>query len=894
MAVPSPLTTKLYMPPPRANLISRPRLLRRLDEALQPGKRLLLVSAPAGYGKTTLVASWLSSTALPSAWLSLDESDNDPIRFLQGLTTALRRIVPTLHVDGVDLQALPGMPAPAGPVMSLLVNELAEQAAPFVLVLDDFHAIHAQPVLEMLAFLLEHTPAPMHLALLSRTDPPLPLARLRARDQLVELRAGQLRFTPDEVALFMNGAMGLSLSSGDVVAMEARTEGWIAGLQLAALSMRDCEDVHAFVSAFTGSHHYVMDYLVEEVLRLQPERVRSFLLQTSILDRLCGPLCDAVVEAGQVPVDGQAMLETLEGMNLFLIPLDGERRWYRYHHLFADVLNRHLEHRFPDRLSDLHRRAAQWHEHSEQIPEAIHHALLARDGGRSARLVEGNGCQLLMAGEVITLRKWIEAVEPYSRNRPWLDILKAWALTLTGHLDGVEQLLGAAERALSSLEPVAEVRIGLGSLAAARAHHANIQGDTRRAAGFARQALDCLPDDIPFSISIRSLATTILGDASWMNGALHEAGCAYREAVSMGQAAGNVHLVIMANSHLAGIQIEQGELHQAAGILSGTLSMAERPDGQQSPLAGQVYFWLSRVAYEWNQLGPAAQHLRRSLELSRRGGNTELQATGAAMLARLEHAQGHSEQAHEAMRTAERLAAEFPLQPRQAIRLRSALARLWMAYGHLEPASHLVQTSGLSPCDEIPYLREPEYVILLRLLLAQGNHDAAQSLSRRLLHQAEGAQRTGQVIELLVLQALALQGKQEGAGARAALERALMLAQPEGFMRVFLDEGKAVARLLHQARARQPGNAFVAGLLAALGAPGRPRPPAQPFVEPLSVRELEVLVQVAAGCSNQDIANLFVISVATVKRHISNIYGKLGVTSRTQAVSLGRELGLIE
>jgi len=899
--MPAPLlTTKLHIPLPRPTLVPRPRLIEKLDAGLHAACKLILISAPAGYGKTTLVSSWLRETNVSSVWLSLDEGDDDPIRFLQYLIAALQRIIPTIREDlPGTLQAM--QPAPLGTLMNLLINEIAEHAAPFVLVLDDFHVIHAQPILEMLAFLLEHMPLQMHLMLLSRTDPPLPLSRLRVRSQLVDIRADQLRFAPDEIAVFLNQVIGLKLSADDIAAMEARTEGWIAGLQLAALSMQGCQDIHGFVSAFTGSHYYIMDYLVEQVLKLQPEEVRSFLLQTSILDRMCGPLCNAVVEVDATePIDGQAMLEALEQMNLFVVPLDDERRWYRYHHLFADVLNRHLEHLLPHQLPELHRRASQWYEQNEFIPDATHHALMAGDQRRVAQLVEQNGCTLIMRGEVVTLLKWIEAVESYSQTHPWLAIQKAWALSLTGRLDQVEQTLQPAERLISSLEPTIEVRIMLGTIAAARAYSANMHGEARLAADFARQALEYLPDNDPFPQSLRSVATATLGDASWITGNVEEARLAYTEAVRIGQAADNIHMVIIASSNLAHILMEQGRLHQAARIYSETLQMATRPDGQRSPLADGIYAGLSRVSYEWNHLEVAAQYTHRCIALCRQWENYDLLAVGYVMLARLEHVQGNPDQAQEAMRAAEQLASECRLSSRRSTWVETALARLWMAQGNLDRPSHLVRESGLTLDDitreaEIPYSREPEYLILLRLLLAQGDYDAALALSERLVQRAEFTHRMGHVIETLVLQSLAFQGKKDMAQALAVLERALSLAEPEGYVRVFLDEGEPIAKLLYQAKSHRMGARYAAELLSAMGrASGTAEPPAQLLIEPLSQRELQVLELIEAGYSNQEIAAKLVISITTVKRYISNIYAKLGVESRTQAISRGRELRLFE
>jgi len=905
------LATKFYFPLGRQNLVSRPRLLERLQQGVHCP--LTLVSAPAGYGKTTLMSEWHAGAghSIPTAWLSLDTDDNDLARFLTCLIGALETLRPGQCQAALALLQSP-QPQPVQSILTVLLNELEQSDKPFVLVLDDYHFITAQPVHEAVAFVLDHQPPQMHLVLLTRTDPPLPLSRLRVRSQLVDIRADQLRFTPDEIAIFLNEVMGLKLSAEDIVSVEARTEGWIASLQLASiamqtrLSMQDGQDIHSFVSAFTGSHHYIIDYLAEEVLKSQPEEVSSFLLQTSILDRLCGPLCETVTsppgwpQTSPPPLSGermevgagQAMLENLEHMNLFLMPLDDERRWYRYHHLFADVLSRRLEHLFPQQLPELHRRASQWYEQNGFIPEAIHHALLAGDQDRAVQLVEQNGCTLVMCGEVVTLLKWIKAVESYVQTHPWLAIQKAWALSLTGHLDQVEPTLQPAERLISSLEPTFEVRVMLGTIAAARANSANLQGEAHLAADFARQALEYLPDNDPFPISVRSVATTELGNASWITGHVEEARLAYTEAVRIGQAANNVHMVIITNSSLARVLVELGRLHQAARIYSETLQMATRPDGQRSPLADDIYAGLSQVSYEWNHLEAAAQYTHQCIVLCQQWENYDLLAVSYVMLARLEHVQGHPDEAQEAMRAAEQLASEGRLSSRRYISVETALARLRLAQGNLDRPSHLVQQSGITVDDDIPYLREPEYLILLRVLLAQGDHDAALVLSERLLKLAEATRRMGQVIEILVLQALAFQAKKDMVHALATLDRAVSLAQPEGYVRVFLDEGEPMAKLLVQAKGH--GIGYAAELLAAMGGPaGVTQPPAQPLIEPLSAREIEVLKLIEAGCSNQDIAARLVISLPTVKRHISNIYAKLGVESRTQAISMGRELRLV-
>lgn len=887
------LRTKFYVPPIRSTQIARPRLSDLINAGLD--RSLILVSAPAGYGKTTLVSRWLKETKITSAWLSLDNGDNDPIRFLQYLLTTLLPIAPGIENDLLGM--LQGIqPAHFENVIIQLVNELTSVSDPFVLVLDDFHVIQSEAVLKILSYLLEHLPNQMHLAILTRTDPPLPLSRLRVRGQLLNIRADQLRFTQVEIASFLNETMGLTLSASDLSALEKRTEGWIASLQLAALSMQGSKDIHGFVSAFTGSHHYVMDYLAEEVLKLQPKKVSNFLLQTSILDRLCGPLCEAVVEIDMAaPMDGQAMLQSLEEMNLFTIPLDDERHWYRYHHLFSDVLRKRLEHQSRQLLPQLHRRASQWYEKNGFISESIQQAITAGDQDRAAKLIEDNGCLLLISGDVATLLNWAEAIDFQAENRPWLAIQKAWALALTGDLERVEPTLKVPEELLSPLKATDEVRTMQGTIAAARAHCANTRGDTQSAAKYARQALELLPDCSSISQSIRSVTVSILGDASRINGNLEEAILAYTEAIKIGREANNLNMVIIANSNIADILMEQGQLHRAADIYARSLQMAVRPDGQRSPLAANIFDGMGRLSYEWDRLDDAEQNIRQCMEQSRIWGDIGQQAYAWAMQARLEQARNDPEKAREAMQEAERLIGNHPHSPHWSIQVRSDLARVSLAQGNLESPYQRVQKRGLKIKDEIPYQWESEYVLLLRVLVARCDYEAAIILSNRLLQKAETTGQMGLVINALILQALALQGKKETGQALVALERALALARTEGYVRSFLDEGEAMTRLLCQAQAHQVGSGYAAVLLSRIGKiSGTTQPSMQLLIEPLTAREVEVLKLIKAGRSNQDIAGQLVISIATVKRHISNIYTKLGVESRTQAVAIGKELKIFE
>ncbi len=886
------LRTKLYIPPVRPNQINRPRLSDLMKGGLD--KALILVSAPAGYGKTTLVSNWLRESQLPTAWLSLDDGDNDPIRFLQYLCTALLPIAPGIQGD------LPGrlqgiQPAQFESVINILANEMNSILEPFVLVLDDFHVIHSQADLKMLSHLLEHLPPQAHLAILTRSDPPLPLARLRSRGQLLDIRADQLRFTHAEVAAFLNDAMKLALSAGDLTALEARTEGWIAGLQLAALSMQASKDIHGFVSAFTGSHHYVMDYLVEEVLKLQPKKVSTFLLQTSILDRMCGKLCEAVVSTDEDgPANGQAMLESLEEMNLFTVPLDDERHWYRYHHLFADVLRKRLESRHPKLPSELHRRASQWYEQNGFITESIQQAIEGGDADRAAQLIEGNGCFLLISGEVTNFLSWSNAIEFKSDVHPWLAIQKGWALALDGYLDQVEATLQLPDKLLASLEPSPEIYTMKGTIAAARAYCANSRGDTRTAEENARLSLELLPDCSSISQSIRSVATSLLGDASRINGNLEEAIRAYTEAVRIGQAAGNPHMVIIAQTNLADVFLEQGQLRRAASLYSRSLEMALRPDGQRSPLAAPVYTGLGLIAYEQNRLEEAARNIQLCLDLCRKWHDPDRMAAAYAILARIENARNEPEAAQKAARESERISQDLSFVSQRSSHRDTGLAASEAVHGEEKKQSRLVGNRDLSPEADIPYQRQPEYLILLREFYAKKDYRPALALSKRLLRQAELSGRKGLMIEVLILQALIFQGIKEMENALAVLETALSLAEPEEFVRSFLDGGEAMTRLLCQFQARQVGSGYAAELLSRIGSIHGMTPPSkQLLIEPLTAREIEVLKLIESGCSNQDIAGKLVVSIPTVKRHISNIYAKLGVESRTQAVALGKELKML-
>jgi len=920
------LATKLYIPPPRPNVVLRPRLIERLNEGLH--RKLTLIAAPAGFGKTTLVSAWVaartadrglrtatvtsalspqsSARSTRVAWLSLDEGDSDPTRFLAYLVAALQIIAPTIGA-GVVAVLQSSQPPPTEAMLTALLNDITAIPDPFVLVLDDYHVIDAQPVDLALAFLLEHLPPQMHLVITTREDPQLPLARLRVRDQLTELRATDLRFTPAEAAAFLSQVMDLDLSAEEVAALESRTEGWIAGLQLAALSMRGRDDIAQFVRAFAGDNRYVVDYLVDEVLQRQPERVRSFLLQTAILDRLHGSLCDAVT--GQER--GQAQLEALERGNFFVVPLDDQRHWFRYHHLFADVLAAHLRAEQPDQVSTLHRRASDWYEHNGSAADAIRHALAAEDFARAADLVELAVPALRRSRQGTTLLGWLKALpDELILVRPVLSVGYAWALLAGGELEAVEARLLSAERWLDTTVDMRErpqarsaemvvvdeeqFRLLPGSIAVYRAAHAQVLGDVANTVKYARRALDLLPEE---ELLGRGAAAALLGLASWASGDLETAYRTFADGMARVQMAGNISDAISGTIALADIRIAQGRLHEAMRTYEHSLQLATE-QGEPVPRGtADLYVGMSELQREHNDLHAATQHLLRSKELGERTGIPENRYRWCVAMARIREAQGDLDGPLELLHEAERLYVSdfFPnVRPVAALK-----TRVWVAQGRLGEALGWAREHGLSAHDDLSYLREFEHITLARVLLARSKSDRADrsileaiGLLERLLKAAEAGERMGSVIEILVLQALAHQIQGDIPAALAPLSRALTLAEPEGYVRMFVDEGPPMAVLLEAAAKHGTAPSYVRRLLAALGKAEDRTPVKQGLIEPLSVRELDVLRLLRTDLSGPDIARELMVSLHTLRTHTNNIYTKLGINNRRAAVRRAEELGL--
>ena len=900
------LATKLYLPPARANLVSRPHLTRRLDEGL--ARKLTLISAPAGFGKTTLLSEWIPHSQRRITWVSLDEGDNDPTRFWSYFIAGLQRLNPGLGENALLLLQSP-QPPPLELCLTTLLNEVATFPEPIALILDDYHVIENPSLHEAVIFLLDHQPPQLHLIITTRADPPLPLSRLRGREQLTELRAEDLRFTFDEMTAFFDQIMGVRLSKEDVAALEARTEGWIAGLQLAALSMQGRDDLPNFIAAFTGSHRYILDYLTDEVLEQRPKGTQNFLLQTSILDRLCASLCNALTGGSH----GQAVLERLEQANLFIVPLDDDRQWYRYHHLFAEVLRTRLRQSQPELLPDLHRRASDWYEVHDSVAEAIQHALAAGDVVRAADLIERERWTLLGRGEINTLHTWLDELPVETIcARPRLSLAYAWIFSLLEQAEAIEPRLQDAEEALAAAaaetpEQAAQTNAIQGEIATLRAEIALSRSDISGAIELCQQALKFLPQD---NTLLRGVATYFLGHAQRRAGQMVEAERVYIEASALGLQTDNLLLALHALANLSSVQMAMGRLNQAADTSQRILQITGERRRQSWPVAGLAYQGLGRLHYEWNELDAAARYLRLGIEFGQGGGLTGLEINSRSALALTLQAQQDSGRADEMLRQIAAMT-ERHHHPVYAAAATAQEARLRLSQGRSEQAIHWAETCGLSLDDTARYYsHEAEYLTLARVFIAQSQTETALNLLHRLQQAAESDQRNGSLIEILILSGLARQVQGDTNSALTSLESALTLAEPEGYVRTFVDEGGSMSKLLRQAQSRGIRPDYVSKLLAAfsdfrfeisdfgLDPDDRskiqiPNSKIQNLVEPLSQRELELLRLVADGYSNQEIAQELFVAVGTVKKHLNNIFGKLGASSRTQATARARELNLL-
>jgi LuxR family maltose regulon positive regulatory protein len=891
------VTTKLRPPRTRPKLVARPRLREAL--AAGEGRRLTLVSAPAGFGKTTLLNEWLQSCAggeRSIAWVSLDEGDNDPARFLSYLIAALRTIEERLG-EGILSSLRSPEPPRIEALAGSLVNEMATIPGELAVILDDYHVVDAQTVHGIVSFLLDNLPSNVQLVIASRVDPPLPLARLRTRGQMAKLGAADLRFTPEEAAAFLGDVMGLDLSAEGVSVLEERTEGWIAGLQLAALSMRDREDVSGFVEAFSGSHRDVLDFLAEEVLARQPEGVREFLLETSVLERMTAPLCDALTGRA----DGQVMLERLERENLFVVPLDDERRWYRYHHLFADFLRGRLGREKPGLVGELHLRASGWYEQSGRTFEAVRHAMASGDHEQAADLVERVIGEMWFRGEVLTLLGWLEALpEGAKRRRPRLLLEHATALMWVGRLEGVESLVGEAERIVEGAAEDSDNihrRYLLGYAAAIRAWRANLLGDSHSGIKHAQRALAVLPDDP----RPRTFAAICLGEALRTTGDLAAASEVFSEAAELGRSVGHVYGTLTAMVWQARVQAAQGRLREAADSFRRARRFVTERGVGLLPAAGPAHLGMGALLYERNELDEAERELEEGLSLAERTKELSNLVWGYVTLSRAKLARGEEHGALEMAREAERVARGSGADLEIAI-VTAWMVRLRLARGDLAGAVALEQERAANAENAADAARVVDRLTSARVFHAQSRHDEALGLLEELRGFAETSGITGGLIEILALQALVLRVRNEKERAVSTLMRALAMGEPEGYVRTLVDEGPAMAQLLSATlEARQRGRLdspvsahYIRRLLVATERDAaKAVQPATEIPEPLSERELEVLVLIAAGKRNPEIARELFIVLSTVKTHVQNIYRKLGARNRAQAVSRARELNLL-
>ena len=920
------LATKLHVPGPPPGFVARPRLVHAMDEGLARGR--VLVCAPAGFGKTALLAGWARSGARQVAWLGLDGGDSDPARLWRYAVAALDRTRP-----GLAGRVGPPLPGSFERLVTALINELAADPGPdeVLLVLDDYHLVDSGPVHESVAFLLENLPPGLRVVVSSRADPPLPLARLRACGQLAELRAADLRFTDEEAADLLAEAAGPGLPTAAVAALVTRTEGWAAGLQLAGLSLRGHADPAGFVAAFSGSHRFVLDYLADEVLDGQPRPVRAFLLETSVLERLSGQLCDAVTGRP----GGQAMLADIERAGLFLVPLDEVRGWWRYHHLFADLLRARLQAEQPGRAPALHRAAAAWCEEHDLADDAVRHALAAGDTAWAARLVERHVETLLGRSEGVTLRRWLSALPAESvRDRSRLCLAQAYGAAQGFQVEALEALLDDAEHAFAASDdepyedeagrPASVLANVPAAIAFLRALLARLRGDAALAAGYNRQALDHLGED---DWLLRSFVRWNQAVTDWLDGRLGPAERDLAEVLAelraadeaIRRAGGEPAEVLRAVEGGAGffagflamrVCYDLGQVQRARGHLDAAQAtyrhaLGTAGESSQPPHLGLAHVGLAQVLYERDELTAALDHATEGVTLCRQLASTAPLAAGLAVVARIRQAHGDTAGALEAMGET----GQAGLSPQVIALLNpvpSQRARLLLAQGNVHAAAQWTTVAGLSPDDEPDYPQESAYLVLARVLLARNDPGPALALLRRLLDAAASQGRVGSIIEIQAVRALALAARGDRASALSALTEALTLARRHGYVRVLADEGAPMRALLAQLSAVRPGQqhaarridpGYLAALLRACGSVDATAPRrlgvAPGLAEPLTDRELEVLRLLAAGRSNQRIAHDLVVALNTVKKHVTHVLAKLGAANRTEAADRARQLGLI-
>ncbi|MEO0561081.1 MAG: LuxR C-terminal-related transcriptional regulator [Chloroflexota bacterium] len=836
--------------------------------------KLTLISAPAGFGKTTLVAEWIAAIERSVAWLSLDDGDSDPVRFLTYIVAAMQTVEPEIGKDILNVLESP-QPPPIDSLLTPLLNQLAMMPEDFILVLDDYHVLDHQEIDVALTFLIDNQPPGMHLIITTREDPRLPLARLRARGQLSEIRAADLRFTTDEASEFLNSVMGLKLSAEDIAALEQRTEGWIAGLQLAAISMRGQQDATTFIQSFTGSHHFVLDYLMEEVLNLQPPHIQWFLLKTSILNRLSAPLCDTLL---QDPSNSSSeMLEHIRQANLFLIPLDNERRWFRYHHLFGDLLRQRLDQHHDIDTATLHIRASAWYERQGQDVEAFHHAAAADDIPRAARLMT-KGIPFYFRGVLNPVLDWLESLpETVLNAEPSLLVAYAAAKALSGQdIDIANTKLAKADAMLQLTEPNVINRDLIGQIAVIHAMLAIPQYDIETMTSQAERSLQYLS---PENLTLITFANWVLGLVYQFQGNRTAATTALRKTLTAGETAGNIVIKIAAFTSLGQLALGDNNLNEAEHHFQQVAELAGNPPWV---VAAEAYLGLARVAYQRNDLETATKFGQLSEDLGIPVENVDTPIAGMTLLAQIHVVQGALDAAKAKLNDADALAKR-----RGFLHILPNVVEVKISI--LIRQSEFTEAMALADEYDLPISKA-------RVYLAQGDPTRALTVLEAYRAEMETRQWHDETLRSVILMALAYEANGEAEASIKCLATALIESKSTGIIRLYMDEGEPMAKLLELAAKRGLETAYVNQLLVAFDATLSTSPllPAQTaLIEPLSDRELEVLRLIADGLTNQEVAQRLYLSLHTVKVHARNIYGKLNVKNRTQAVTRGRQLGIL-
>ena len=869
------LITKLYIPPLQPKTVLRSHLIKRLNDCTQC--KLTLVSASAGFGKTTLISEWVAGCKQPVAWLSLDEEHNNPARFLTYFISALQTIAADIG-DGLLSMLQSPQPPSIDYILANLLNEITAIPDSFILVLDDYHIVDDEAIDNILTFILENMPPLMHLVLATREDPLLPLARLRGRGQLTELRAADLRFTLPEVEGFLNQMMDLNLTADDITALETRTEGWITGLQLAAISMKGQKNATGFIESFTGSHHFVLDYLIEEVLKQQPESIQSFLLRTSILDRMCGSLCDSVLL--QPSASGEETLKYLEQSNMFIIPLDNERHWYRYHHLFAELLRQRLQQNATSFLEDgsvaeLHIRASEWYENNDLNIEAFHHAALANDIDRSLRLVEGNEIPLYFRGAVGSVLNWLKSLpKSVMDNKPLLWITYASVSLGFGQISGVEQYLKAAELALEGAERDKKTRYMTGRIATMRA----ILGVTQyNAETIKNQSLRALAYLSPEDLSSRTTSTWTLGQAYVLLKDYTAAKKAFKETVLLGKTSGNVLFTVLAKANLGSLLELENQLHPAAETYRQILQVV---GDQPLPVLCDVHLGLARIFYQWNDMDAAFQYANSSIELARLFEYTiDRFIVCEIFLSHLKLVTGDIDEAASLLAGTARSVHQNDFVHRIP-ELAAQQILTMIRQGDPKAAAQLAEKHDLP-------------VSKAQVFLARGDASSALEILELLQPEADAEKWDWKQLKVMVLQSIAFSDQGEHNKAVRLMEKVLTFTEPEGFIRLFVDEGLPMFRLLSETAAQGIMPEYIGRLTAAFKAEKKQNEEIQPLIDPLSKREIEVLKLIAQGLSNNEIGEKLFLALDTVKGHNRRIFSKLDVKNRTMAITKARSLNIL-